>query len=726
MDQKRKIYGINKKIKYLQKFVGKISLFLDIIRLQVIKHTHDSYKASKIRNDDKKIEALPFLENDYERATVAEEITDDMKKIKSLNYIENKIVKAEVASTISDDNIKIELWEVFETAGSLKLLANSLNILKEIKLEGKSEIFFSILWKTSKEKVLEKIKEQLNLTSKIKEKNSDDEKLEDLYKLDSEYLKSEVILTLKDISKKMHALSSLTNDESKANIIRSLNSDDEKIEALKYITDTLSIISILFSIQDITKKLDAISFLPKIYRKLVFDRIIDSLQDDDIQLDAMIKYADDYKSLEYYFTIKQFHNGRHLAKNEKFKKLINLLKNIPIIKKCEDDNKKIDFINTLENENLKLEIALTIKNKTKLKQILKTLKPSTNQKFRQNCDMDFVKENLPFFLEIEGVKPEKIANYKKLIDIMFETNNQVVTSIDFRLLDDKYIQSLGIDKINQITCYSEVQFQILRLNEAQLQLFSQCINNCTNAHWTPLAQAFLCNCWQYDALIENISQLDKEKIDYKKLNLIIQDKNIFEIKSIDDLENFQQIKKKKCNNWIKSDDIVKKKLAVLEKIFGQSIEYSMKIIRTYGHDIEAIHDEDLKDYIHSLNAILSLKDEKIIEEIYEKCEEVENIDKINIEEKFKNEYLKLYNEDLFKIEQAKQIEEGIYDAGTDFKIILTSLSAYVDSERTINNYKDDWNRPSIAAQHFCASYIRNDMISTAPISNICYRLFSNG
>lgn len=55
---------------------------------------------------------------------------------------------------------------------------------------------------------------------------------------------------------------------------------------------------------------------------------------------------------------------------------------------------------------------------------------------------------------------------------------------------------------------------------------------------------------------------------------------------------------------------------------------------------------------------------------------------------------------------------------------MTSVSPFSDSKRTIENYKTDWNRPVISTQHFCASYIRNDMISTPPIPHICYG-FSN-
>ena len=67
-------------------------------------------------------------------------------------------------------------------------------------------------------------------------------------------------------------------------------------------------------------------------------------------------------------------------------------------------------------------------------------------------------------------------------------------------------------------------------------------------------------------------------------------------------------------------------------------------------------------------------------------------------------------------------ETPIYSAGTDFKMIITAVGAY--SGINPENYKEDWNRPAIASQQVCTSYIRNDMLGTAGIRNICYG-FSN-
>ena len=68
---------------------------------------------------------------------------------------------------------------------------------------------------------------------------------------------------------------------------------------------------------------------------------------------------------------------------------------------------------------------------------------------------------------------------------------------------------------------------------------------------------------EYEALLKSIKSL--ENIDIRRLSSILQQNNVFEISKVEDIENFDSIREKKCEEWIKSEDISKKKLAVLEK-----------------------------------------------------------------------------------------------------------------------------------------------------------------
>lgn len=402
--------------------------------------------------------------------------------------------------------------------------------------------------------------------------------------------------------------------------------------------------------------------------------------------------------------------------------LLNTLEDFEDIKECLLDKE------LLENPNYPKDISdIIIKfDESKRKELLENLsaidKKDLISNFRRNMNQDYIQSNLSFFMRLEGVKEDNIIKNKEYLMKMFQVNRDILKDIDFSILDSKYIDSLGVDKINQISCYPNIQEKVLQLSDPQLQIFSECIEHCNNERWTPLAQAFLDNLSEYEELIINISQI--EDVDYDTINIILQDKNVFEIKSVEDVKNYEQIKEKKCDEWIKSDNIEERKLAVLEKLFGQSVKYSESLIEKYGYDIDKLQENDLKDYIQSVKSILEIEDPSVLEDIYKQCRETANIDKISIEESLKSEYCKLYNKGLFFIDQSNEIEEGVYDAGTNFEMIITALGAF--NANWIENYKDDWNRPTIASQHFCASYIRNDMLGTAPINNICYRFLRDG
>ena len=145
------------------------------------------------------------------------------------------------------------------------------------------------------------------------------------------------------------------------------------------------------------------------------------------------------------------------------------------------------------------------------------------------------------------------------------------------------------------------------------------------------------------------------------------------------------------------------------------------IIAKY-QDIEAIENEDLKFYVKSLKEILNMKNPDILKEIFNECEEKEFIDEVKIERTLKREYAKKLNEGLLTVEEtAKTTEEGIYEAGTEFKMIIHSLSPFSGkTNERHRNFKESWNRTEVASTHFCTSYIRSDMIATAPIEYFCY------
>ncbi len=370
------------------------------------------------------------------------------------------------------------------------------------------------------------------------------------------------------------------------------------------------------------------------------------------------------------------------------------------------------------------DIARNTQDEEMIKKALYNIKPSeyyyvinyVGNYRRYFADLDFIKDNLEVFCKIEN-----IAEKEKIILDMYEKNNEILR-VNHYLFDDRIIDALGLEKINQISCYMEIQDSIIKLNDCQLKLFGKSVDffikETQSTDWTYLAERILRNIESYQELSDEVEKRDD--IDLEKITSIIIHPNKFNIKKIDDVKNYDKIKQKKCQELINSDNLSDKIEGVFQKIFNIGTEEAKKEIEKFGQDIELIQDEELKTYIKGIKKIIELESPELLEELFNNVMSVEKINPIIIEKKLKKEYCKMYNEGLFNIEDAKKIEgqSNMYDAGTDFKMIITSVAPFVKNQP--ENYYKDWNRPSIDSQHFCTSYIRNDMMGHTEVPHICY------
>ena len=93
-----------------------------------------------------------------------------------------------------------------------------------------------------------------------------------------------------------------------------------------------------------------------------------------------------------------------------------------------------------------------------------------------------------------------------------------------------------------------------------------------------------------------------------------------------------------------------------------------------------------------------------------------------IESELRDMFLQELNKVSFKTNDKKfQIIDNIpvYNAGTDFKMVMTSIGAY-QGKLNIDNYNEYWNSPHIRSHGNCCSLIANNNLSTAAINNICF------
>lgn len=123
----------------------------------------------------------------------------------------------------------------------------------------------------------------------------------------------------------------------------------------------------------------------------------------------------------------------------------------------QDDDKKIGLLGEISDDMCKAEIMESIpdiiqviKKKNLPKEYYRLARLSKNR-------TEYIRENLEFFLEqeggVNGVNPGEVEEKKRILLEMYEKNEDILNNIDFRLLDDKYLSSLGQDKINIITAF---------------------------------------------------------------------------------------------------------------------------------------------------------------------------------------------------------------------------------------------------------------------------------
>ncbi len=710
-----------------------------------------------------KIEAIKLFDDDTAKEDIASTIQDDNIRIKAIPFFKSEESKAFVLRSIGAFNNIQSQSAIFELYRTTLDKNEEQNVLKKMEEElGKAEIVKTIENDDEKIKYIKSVDSECLKSEVSKTIKDDDKKIDIIRELNNDWSKAIVAKNILDDSKKIEVLSFVRDDRYKTSIIEAINDDDKKMELISLFDNETFISQIAVTIKDDNKKIEVFKAVTDEDEKLA---IAQAIEDDDKKIDLLEAITDENKryvilaikdeskkidSIIRYYSyndMKEFHRcyeADDAEGNKKIKEVTEILKRI---EKTKDDVKKVELIADLNNETLKANVALEIKDDSKKIEAIKLLKSTTYKMgvvdsikeqgkkiecmeeltpkevkaYRAVCrDFEFIKDNINLFMAKEGIS---IQIDKKIIGEMYEKNNEVVNNIDLRMLKPEYIKLLGKDKINLISCYSNIQDKILGLQPKQLEIFVKCIDdymeNAQTEEWTTIAKDILDNLGrdEYKALVDSIEDLGK--VDIGILKGILQSTNIFGIKSQEEISQYEQIKKAKTDAWIKNSSIADKRLAILEKVFGHDIKYAQEILTKYGQDIDSLPDSDMKYYIKSVQEIMDCTSGEIFEKIYEECKEVTFVDKAFTERSLKTEFGKLYNDGLLKVEDTEELEENMHLAGTDFKMIITSVGAYIQYKED-ENYRDDWNRPALASQHFCASYIRNDMIGTAPIYDICY------
>ena len=500
--------------------------------------------------------------------------------------------------------------------------------------------------------------------------------------------------------------------------ISSLNSDDLKLEKLK----------------DLGPK------------KVAYKRLIYGLNEEESLMKIWDKLDDRGKAIAVYKT-KDVNKKFELIKRINSDSINNeQISNIPDIDKLiiELPEDSISYIiNECQNIKLSYMDLIGIVNKlTSEDEILNLLSKRGEDKIsryvRKNhlLSPECMLQNLELFLEIE--EATDISDVRKNIEYLYETNNDILYSIDWNILRPKYLETLGLDKINVIGSFEALTNSILIMTDKEYDAFYHSLNHYIEKEgsitWQSAAYQMMEEIYfsrvdnnDFCNYIDDINKVDLDNL----LHILLNGDNLG-IKSLDDINNYDNLLKDRCNKLILEGNIVQKRDSIFIKYFGlsdldnngirqirsQEKNGMGRIYHLYKNDINLIENEEIKELFNFIKRVLDTTDEAELLNIYNSRSDFGHIDTYKLERELKNELLKLYNKELLQVENLPKNEDGLYEAGVDFSAITTSVGAYV--KNSIEDYKKDWNRPSLASGHFCASYIRNDMIGTAPVPNVMY------
>ena len=453
------------------------------------------------------------------------------------------------------------------------------------------------------------------------------------------------------------------------------------------------------------------------------ESVISAFDKDEIKLKA---YEEVFKPICAYYK-SQYKN------NENTENLIN---------KTESDY-AFSIISSLENKDLMIDKLI---EEEKIEEFLKYgYKPEDKGAIIEN--------NIEKILKYYNIND--IESKKDMLLRMKNRNSKVFEQMDYRLLDDKFLNTFSENELNLIISTDRVSVEKLcNYSEEELNFISSIIRNLEkqddfNQYFEQITE----NIDSYQELVENLNQNVLSEEQNEKLKNIIQYDNVFQIKTIDDLNNFENIKNQKLQEIIneevkepkgeyvkgvtKSNVVEDKKNALLIKMFGVDYKTARNLVSEFAEQTN--EDKQLK----LMKRIVSLDDtypkahetDKFLKEIYndERIQKEKSlVSKIDIRKKYVSKYEKMYNDVLFKPEEGTFIGEKdgikIYDAGDDFSILSTSVAAYDGVSDRINNQineKEAWLRKDLSSNHFCGTFSRDDMIGMILTNAGVYYGFSN-
>lgn len=334
-----------------------------------------------------------------------------------------------------------------------------------------------------------------------------------------------------------------------------------------------------------------------------------------------------------------------------------------------------------------------------------------------------------------------------------EKNIEIDETINFKILSEKY--SFLDNIMDMITADSDIQDQILSLSDSRLKLFELMYSKLQTLtdYYNPYVAEILkrigyvssdtspINTFHlYDDLLSDIDDLitsgyilsndEIEKLLYlctSSIRHIVP--NFSELQNFGDDNTIDNIKFK--NGILKAKeekDLDYLKFALLAQAYGIGLQSAKDICKKYNISNITITNENREvfEMYMAIYQIINENDPNVLIQLYDEFTETMKPEKdfrriIVFENDLRKAFAHDLNSQVFKTDKLPYDEvDGIkvYDAGVDFKMIVTAIGAYQVNFGNKENYSEYWNSSKIRSHGNCCSLIGNANLSMANVKNI--------
>lgn len=335
---------------------------------------------------------------------------------------------------------------------------------------------------------------------------------------------------------------------------------------------------------------------------------------------------------------------------------------------------------------------------------------------------------------------------------LLQDNADLNETIDIRILSSKY--NFLDDILDMIVTDKRVQEQLLSLSDEKLELFKMLyqrleenvdynipyITTILNkmGRTTPYTAWRNTPYYRYEELensiiegLENGKELSTEEID----NLLyLYTSNLkWEINTLEELSDFPNIFQSSVDAFMEKaqseepKDLDNIKLALLLKTYGINVKTATNICKKYNIKGIPITQEnvDLFEMYKAMLDIIGEDNPDVLIDTYNQFSSQMSphpnfMRTITFENSMRKVFAQTLNSSVYKCTDSYTINDGvkIFDAGTDFKMIVTAIGAYQGDFPDQENYFDYWNSPTIRSHGNCCSLIGNNNLSMATPKNI--------